>query len=184
LAATIAEISFSAQLALFLYKLGENHGHPIAQSLAIVMVPAITIAQAFCWCGVLTLNHLYHAIEESIWAVLGGALGCSFLSFAWHHSGNEKLVRLGFFGSFACVLFFTFMIMVDVPMYLSRWRQGQKVGGEPAKRMLVRKGSSDAWRRRVVTTSWEIWREETLWLTGYFSSAVWLSLLLVHLPAP
>lgn len=193
LAATIAEISFSAQLALFLYKLGENHGHPIAQSLAVVIVPAVTIAQAFCWCGVLTLNHLYHAIEESIWAILGGSLGCSLLSFAWHHAGNENLVRLGCFGSFASILFFSFMIMVDVPMYLARWKQGQKDASSSSSREpirtrhlmpLVRKGSSDAWRRRVVTTSWKIWREETLWLTGYFSSAVWLSLLLVHLPAP
>eukprot|EP00557_Chaetoceros_sp_GSL56_P008489 CAMPEP_0176489412 /NCGR_PEP_ID=MMETSP0200_2-20121128/7273_1 /TAXON_ID=947934 /ORGANISM="Chaetoceros sp., Strain GSL56" /LENGTH=288 /DNA_ID=CAMNT_0017886549 /DNA_START=2508 /DNA_END=3371 /DNA_ORIENTATION=- len=156
LAATIAEISFSAQLALFLYKLGENHDHPIAQTFAVLIVPAVTVAQAFCWCGVLTLNHLYHAIEESIWAILGGALGCSFLSFALYHSNNERLVRLGFFGSIASVMFFAFMIMVDVPMYLTRWKQGQK-HGEEAKRLLVRKGSSDAWRRRVVTTSWKIW---------------------------
>jgi hypothetical protein len=182
LAATVAEISFSAQLALFLYKLGENHSHPIAQYISILLVPAITIAQAFCWCGVLTLNHLYHAIEESIWAIAGGLLGCSFLSFALHHSENEVLVRLGFFGCISSILFCAFMVLVDVPMYFRRWKQGQQKVDQ--HRMFVRKGSLDAWHRRVVTADWDIWKEETVWLTGYFSSAVWLSLLLVHMPAP
>ena len=43
-------------------------------------------------------------------------------------------------------------------------------------------GGRDALRRRVVTKSWDVWKEKTVWLTGYFSSAVWLSLLFIHLP--
>ena len=48
-AATVAEISFAGQIALFLHHLGEVHDHPRARVLAIVLVPAITIAQCFCW---------------------------------------------------------------------------------------------------------------------------------------
>lgn len=81
------------------------------------------------------------------------------------------------------------MVTVDVPMYIRRWKEGWKVAektgkGMPVARMSSFEGGKDALRRRVVTKSWDVWREETVWLTGYFSSAVWLSLLLVHLPAP
>ena len=61
--ATIAEISFATQIALFLYQLGQVHDIPMACKLAVVLVPLIVIAQGFCWCGVVTLNHGYHAIE-------------------------------------------------------------------------------------------------------------------------
>ena len=180
-AATIAEICFSAQIALFLYRLGELHDHPIAQYLALVLVPAITIAQMFCWCGVLTLNHWYHAVEESIWAVASALIGSSLFSFALYHSENTKLFNLGCIGSIASIIFFAFMVTVDVPMYLVRWRHGKKIG---RKDMLYRLGRRDAWERRVVTRSWKVWKQESVWLTGYFSSAVWLSLMLVHMPAP
>ena len=61
--ATIAEISFATQIALFLYQLGQVHDIPMACKLAVVLVPLIVIAQGFCWCGVVTLNYGYHAIE-------------------------------------------------------------------------------------------------------------------------
>ena len=54
--------------------------------------------------------------------------------------------------------------------------------GKVIRTMRSIEGTKDAWSRRVVTKSWEFWHEEALWLTGYFSSAVWLSLLFVHMP--
>eukprot|EP00550_Attheya_septentrionalis_P011301 CAMPEP_0198303384 /NCGR_PEP_ID=MMETSP1449-20131203/56858_1 /TAXON_ID=420275 /ORGANISM="Attheya septentrionalis, Strain CCMP2084" /LENGTH=294 /DNA_ID=CAMNT_0044005877 /DNA_START=89 /DNA_END=974 /DNA_ORIENTATION=+ len=180
-AATIAEIHFSAQSPYLLYHLGHQHGHPITQNLALALVPVITIAQMFCWCGVVTLNHVYHAIEESIWAVSSAFIGLSLASFAIYHPENPALYQLGVIGSIASVLFFAFMVTVDVPMYLARWRHGKKVG---RKLMSSNEGRKDALHRRVVTKSWKVWEQETVWLTGYFSSAVWLSLLFVHMAAP
>lgn len=86
--------------------------------LALAFVPLITIAQIFCWCGVITLNHIYHAIEESIWAICSIFLGISLFSFAMHHSENKHLVLFGTVGFNASNLFFIFMVTVDVPMYV------------------------------------------------------------------
>jgi len=36
--------------------------------------------------------------------------------------------------------------------------------------------------RWVVSTRWEQWRSEVVWMSLYFSVAVWLSIALVHAP--
>lgn len=185
-AATIAEIAFSCQIALFLHDLAEVHQHPIAQTMSLGLVPAIAIAQCFCWCGVISLNHVYHAIEESIWAVCSIFVAFVMGGFAYYHPENTSLVRVGIIGVVISVFFFVFMAIVDVPMYITRWRDN-KMAAHKGK-VIVHKssfeGAVDAWQRRNVTKSWEVWKEETVWLTGYFSSAVWLSLYLVHMPTP
>ena len=135
----------------------------------------------FCWCGVLSLNHVYHAIEESIWAMVGGCIGVHFLLFSIHHSDQEDLKWFGLTGCIFSFVFFLFMVIVDVPMYVGRWKEGKQTG---RKHMLMRHGSVDAFSRRVVTWEWNVWKEEVMWLTGYFSSAVWISLALVHMPIP
>jgi hypothetical protein len=235
LAATIAEISFALQVSLLLRELGEIHHHGWSVRLSQYLVCAIVVAQGFCWAGVTTLNHVYHAIEETIWALCGLFVGVEFGRLAFCHPENRRLVALGTCGMLACLAFFHFMITVDVPMYLRRWREGSReeeedaivemeteeraggggdrataaaagagadghVGGDggggdatnhqpaPApvllRRMTTLEGGIDAIQRRVVTKSWHVWKEETLWLTGYFSSAVWLSLFLIHFPVP
>ena len=158
----------------------------------------ITIAQCFCWCGVITLNHLYHAIEESIWAIGALFVAMEMGSLVLYHPENQYLCKIGLLGCVMCLSFFWFMITVDVPMYLHRWQEGlmeksvvkmnvgmtfTRIALPPRTcRMTSMDGGRDALRRRVVTKSWDVWKEETVWLTGYFSSAVWLSLLFIHLP--
>jgi len=188
-AATIAEVAFAGQIALFIYHLGEVHDHPIACNLAVALVPMIAIAQCFCWCGVVTLNHVYHAIEESIWAVSAIMVGSVMASLALYHPDNQSMHSLGVTGSLLSFVFFCYMVTVDVPMYIKRWRDGRRRLSEKAssKKLVYMnsfEGGKDALQRRVVIKSWDIWKEESVWLTGYFSSAVWLSLLLVHMPAP
>ena len=190
-AATIAEVAFSGQIALFLYHLGDIHDHVMARALAYVLVPMIVVAQCFCWCGVVTLNHLYHAIEESIWAVCSVLVAGVMGSLAVYHPEHPSLYFLGIIGSIGSLLFFGFMITVDVPMYVKRWKEVRATTNATtsnSKKLVYMdsfaEGGKDALQRRVVTKSWDVWKEETVWLTGYFSSAVWLSLLLVHVPVP
>ena len=182
LAATIAELAFSMQLSLFLYHVGEVFGHPWTQRLALCLVPAIAIAQCLCWCGVVTLNHLYHAIEESIWAVSSLFIGMAMLALVIYQP--DCCFRVGIAGVIGCTAFFIFMITVDVPMYVRRWRETQHNMMHSKEKKLAYmnsfEGSIDAMERRVVTKSWHVWKEETMWLTGYFSTAVWLSLLMIH----
>jgi len=77
--------------------------------------------------------------------------------------------------------FVTFMISVDVPMYVGRWRRSRR---DRTSNLSLREGLQDALHRRVITRDWSHWRPEVAWLSGYFSVAVWLSLSLVHFTIP
>ena len=79
------------------------------------------------------------------------------------------------------ILYIIFMISVDIPMYISRWRADEASG---RAYLALGQGLHDAWSRRVVTFSWEEWRAEIPWMTLYFSVCVWWSLALVHAPRP
>jgi hypothetical protein len=76
-----------------------------------------------------------------------------------------------------CVGYVAFMVVVDVPMYLKRWREGKVAG---VKTLGLKEGFLDALHRRDATRSWTVWKPEVAWLTGYFSLAVWSSIGLVH----
>jgi hypothetical protein len=78
------------------------------------------------------------------------------------------------------VVYVAYMVMVDVPMYLERWRSNQQSG--KFKPMSLHVGWWDAWGRRVVTQEWKVWKHEVAWLTGYFSVAVWTSIAMNHFP--
>jgi heme/copper-type cytochrome/quinol oxidase subunit 2 len=67
--ATVAEVCFAAQWAIVLHHLGRIAGVDTALNVAWAIVPLIVVAQCCSWYGVLTTNHLAHAIENSIWAV-------------------------------------------------------------------------------------------------------------------
>ena len=79
-----------------------------------------------------------------------------------------------------CVGYVVFMFTVDVPMYVRRWRLGRR-NDEPVLGLV--EGFKDALYRREPTRSWEVWKPEVAWLTGYFSLAVWASHGLVHVAA-
>jgi hypothetical protein len=68
--------------------------------------------------------------------------------------------------------YLAFLLTVDVPMYLGRWRA--KVSGG-AKFMRV-EGLRDASTRWVVTHDISEWKDEMTWMALYFSAAVWASL--------
>lgn len=130
---------------------------------------------------------MYHAIEESIWALCSIFVAIAMGCFAYYHPENASLVRVGTVGCFMSTIFFAFMVIVDVPMYIKRWKENKHRTVQKEKTIAHKssfEGAVDAWHRRNVTKSWEVWQEETVWLTGYFSSAVWLSLFLVHMPTP
>ena len=175
--ATIAEISFGAQVGLALHELGAFTDIGLLQTLAPVVTAALVIAQGFCWYGLVTLNHLGHAIEESIWGVSFAVVALLLGLAAPATSGALQMLLVGTI--VGCLGYVVFMFRVDVPMYLARWRHGQATG---ETYMSITEGFADAWRRRVPTRSWAVWQPEVAWLTGYFSFAVWSSLVLVWLP--
>src|SRR6201995_5080177 len=73
--ATVAEVAFAAQWAIFLQQLGTMPGPETTLNAAAVIVPLIVIAECFSWYAVLTRNFLCNAIENSIWAVAFFVIG-------------------------------------------------------------------------------------------------------------
>ena len=77
-AATIAELCFALQCGLFVQRLSEITGMPLLAGGAYVFVPLVIVAELFCWYSVLSLNHIGHALEESLWALLMMMLSAVF----------------------------------------------------------------------------------------------------------
>jgi hypothetical protein len=171
--ATAAEICFAAQWALALRQLGSVAEVDITLAIAWAIVPMIAVAQCCSWYGVLTTNHLAHAIENSIWAVAFLAVGIGFCLLLPEFDGP---VRLGLVGAIAGIAaYLAFLITFDVPMYLSRWQDGTAGGGRGLSPL---QGLRDAATRWIVTHDFAHWKDEIAWMTLYFTAAVWASLAL------
>ena len=72
------------------------------------------------------------------------------------------------------------MFMVDVPMYWTRWNFDESHGRHY---LSIAQGLSDTAVRWQVSHNWQVWRGEVLWMSLYFSIAVWLSIACIHTPA-
>mmetsp|Transcript_16885 Transcript_16885/g.30273 ORF Transcript_16885/g.30273 Transcript_16885/m.30273 type:complete len:281 (-) Transcript_16885:1148-1990(-) len=176
-AATVAEISFAIQIALLIHEWSVDYDHPVAKTFSFFIPPMLTLAQCFCWMGVVTKNHVFHAIEESLWAI--AFTGILAVTAVFAYEGYDQIYRLALVGAVMSTVYVAFMVTVDVPMYLGRWRR------EKIKKVQYTSpidGFWDAWSRRHVTDDWQVWKSEVAWLTGYFSLAVWTSIAINHFP--
>src|SRR5262245_54935182 len=90
-AATLAEMCFAAQCALFLSKLSEITGLAYLETFSVFIVPIIILAQLLCWYAVLTLNHLGHALEELLWTLAIALLAVSFVGSWFHTNGLLRI---------------------------------------------------------------------------------------------
>jgi hypothetical protein len=173
-AATVAEVCFALQCALFVQRLSDIAGMPMLDAGSRVFVPLVILAELVCWYAVLSLNHIGHAIEESLWALLMLLLSAAFGAAAFGAQGPLRLMLIAGFLVYGvgAALTMTF----DVRMYISRWRTGVAGG-----RLTLATGLHDVRHRRHPTFAWEVWREEAPWMTLYFSIGVWTSLAMVLL---
>jgi hypothetical protein len=71
--------------------------------------------------------------------------------------------------------YLAFLMTVDVPMYLSRWRADLADGSKLLKPL---EGLHDVSTRWVVTHDLAEWKDEIAWMSLYFSAAVWAILAL------
>lgn len=229
LLATVAELSFSRQLALVLGRLTDDlRSDEIARLntrlapawmtntsslVARLIVPLIAVAQTCCWCGVTTTRQIWHGVEESIWAltvaamtpcamlvahqcwsvqqhpdmleeedqnymvvhgggcgVVGMPLACkNYFSLA---NGLNRGIKFGLAFAVFGPAFVAFMVYVDVPMYIARWRADELRGG---KYLTLRDGIIDTLSCKEVSRDWSVWREDVPWMSAYFSICVWFS---------
>ena len=171
--ATVAELCFAAQWALFLHQLGTMTGADTTVIVAWLIVPLIVVAECFSWHAVLTKYYLGNAIENSIWAVTFFIVGIGLCRLVPEFDGVVRATLV--VAILGIAAFLAFLATVDVPMYVARWRTEAASGSKPLN---AREGLRDASRRWVVTHDLAEWKDEIAWMSLYFSGAVWSSLAL------
>jgi hypothetical protein len=177
--ATIAEVCFVAQWALMLHETSKASGSVVGRIGSVAIVPLILLAETCSWYSVLTTSNLGHIAEETIWGLSAALLVAGMVSILPRcHAARRRLLVA------ACVTgaaYVAYMALVDVPMYWSRWIADEAVGRHY---LSIAQGVRDVAGRRIVSYHWNDWKNEIVWMSLYFSVAVWISISLIHLPAP
>ncbi len=175
--ATIAELCFVAQWALLLAEVSHTTDSVLGRLTARSLVPLIVVAETFSWYSVLTTSNIGHVVEESLWGACAAMLVTSLLLLGPRCAAAARPYWM------ACALAGTayvgYMFTVDVPMYWSRWIVDESSGRHYFD---VMQGIADASQRWVVSHRWQDWKSEVIWMSLYFSVAVWFSIGLVHAP--
>jgi hypothetical protein len=156
-----------------LHQLGTMTGADTTLNAAWVIVPLILIAEGFSWYAVLTRHYLGNAIENSIWAVAFFIVGIGLCRLLPEFDGPVRVVLVVTITGI--VAYLAFLMTVDVPMYLSRWRSEAADG---RKLLAPLEGLRDVSTRWIVTHDLAEWKDEIAWMSLYFSAAVWASLAL------
>jgi hypothetical protein len=169
--ATVAEVCFAAQWTMILLQLGTMTDATTAVNAAWVIVPLILVAECFSWYAVVTTNYLFNAIENSLWAVAFFIVGIGLCRLMPEFDGAVRLVLA--VTSVGIAVYLAFLMTVDVPMYLKRWRADVALGNRLLQPL---EGLRDVSTRWIVTHDLSEWKEEIAWMSLYFSAAVWASL--------
>ena len=175
--ATFAELCFAAQWALLMGELSRASGIRFGKLAANSIVPLIAVAEMFSWHAVLTTANAGHVVEETLWGV-GAMLVLAGLAAHWLHCKRESRPMLAATCA-AAATYAAYLFLVDVPMYWSRWIVDEASG---RAYFSIAEGFRDASSRWVVSGHWDVWRSEVLWMSMYFSVAVWISIALTYLP--
>ena len=170
--ATVAEMAFTAQLAILLVALAPLSSDPaLIGQISELLLPLIAVAQLTCWFGVLSGEPRWHALEEALWVVMLLLLmGAGWLLWSADGGALQPLIVLSWL---SCLGGIYVMAGLDIPMYLRR-----SAALEPSARRSLAVGLRGALTERHQEGSWSFWRAEALWITPYFSLAVWMSLAL------
>jgi len=159
--ATVGEVAFAVQLGT-------------ALDLPILAV-LLSIAQCWCWCSVFSGRFIFNCVEQTHWAVAACIVA---------YNGGQPGVR------FAAVLFLLYLISVDIPQYyelhVEQARAAKGVTTVRAEAPPPRCFNADVLLRifstpAVITDDIRVWRTELFWMTAYFGTAVWCSLLLAFI---
>jgi hypothetical protein len=176
--ATVAELCFVTQWALLMREIAQLTRSRPGHLASMAVVPLIMVAEVCSWYSVLTTANIGHVIEESLWGVAAALLVASLLSM-WPRS-SPRLRPMLLAMCVTGIAYVAFMFLVDVPMYWSRWLADEASGRHY---LSLTQGVLDTSGRWVVSQQWHTWKSEVVWMSLYFSIAVWLSIAFIHTPA-
>lgn len=175
--ATIAELCFVAQWRLLLREAGSVTGDRFATLVSHTLVPLIVVAEVLSWGAVLTANYLLHTVENSLWTLGAAVALAAFVSLRSSlDAGGRGFVAAAII---CCLMYLAFMVSVDVPMWLARWRTDLAASQANLPRL---EGLRTALQRCMVVREWAAWSKDVPWLSLYFTVAVWISIGLAHAP--
>lgn len=174
--ATVAELCFAAQWALLLAESARSVRARWGLASARAIVPMIVVAELCSWHAVLTTSNLGHVIEESLWGAAGAVAALTMAALAPRHAGRARAALVA--AALAGAAYVAYMAAVDVPMYWARWLADEAAGRGG---LGLAAGVADAAGRWTVSHRWADWHGEVVWMSLYFSVAVWLSIALAHL---
>jgi hypothetical protein len=177
--ATLAELCFVGQWALVLRETSRTTRSVVAKIAWLALVPLIAIAETCSWYSVLTTSNLGHVAEESIWGLSAALLVASMVVIWPRCTATRRPVLVAW--CVAGVAYIAFMFFVDVPMYWSRWIADEASGRHY---MSIVEGVRDVSVHGIISYRWDDWKSEVVWMSLYFSVAVWLSIALIHAPVP
>jgi len=155
------------------------------RALGVFQVACDMAGQCCACMGAATTNTRYFLYEGRLWLLwsLGVALSGIIL---WNQAQALPArrrrrcvspVSLGLMvGGLAMA---PFMLFSYCPMCHERWLLDKAAGHQF---LPVLQGARDAFVRRVPTRAWANWKDEVLWVTGYFTLGVWTSLGLTYAP--
>jgi hypothetical protein len=173
--ATFAELCFAGQWALMLATTARSTGSSAAKIASQLLLPLIAIAEVCSWYAVLTKSNLGHVAENSIWGIAALSGLIATMAIVPRYAPARRRIPVAW--CTAGVLYVAFMFLFDVPTYWARWVADQAQGRHY---LSIAQGLADAANHRVVSYRWDDWKSEVVWMSLYFSIAVWLSISLVH----
>ena len=174
--ATIAELCYIKLFIIVLKKIiiKTKYYNYYNVILNIVFI-CIVIAEILSWCGCLSKYQLFNAFEEILWA-LSAFIIIIICIFSHKDIKNNKYKNYLLIIAIFCIIYFIFMIFIDIPMYIKR-----------NKKIIINKKDSlkdqikDMNKCYKITKNYNIWKEEIPWLSGYFSFGSWSAILLLIL---
>jgi hypothetical protein len=172
--ATVAELCFAAQWALFLRECARASGSRAVHAVSQSIVPLIVIAETCSWYAVLTTANLGHVFENSLWGLSAALIVVSLIAIAPQWPARSRAI-LGIWAA-GGIVYVAYMFIVDVPLYWSRWIADEAVAREY---LSITQGVIDASACKITSLRWEDWRHEVVWMTLYFSGGAWTSISLI-----
>ncbi len=175
--ATIAELCFVLQWSLILHEIAIHTKQKTILALSKTIFPIIFIAEIFSWYACLTSNYIGTTIEESLWAIAAAiTVWGLFLARPYYKDIQRKFITTGIlFG----ILYIVYMLTVDVPTYFTNWMAAEASGKDYAS---LSQGFHEVTRLWYPTRKFQDWEYEMVWMSLYFSVAVWISMYIINAP--
>ena len=177
--ATVAELAFAAQWAVMLHATAESTSSATARIVSKLIMPMIITAEICSWTAVLTTSNLGHIFENSLWGAAGALGVVAIAAIIPKCAAVRRRAMVAWCAAGA--LYVAFMFSFDVPTYAARWSADQAAGKHY---LTIAEGLQDVAHRRVVSHRWDDWKTEVVWMSLYFSAAVWISISLIQARIP